>query len=89
VVNPRSDESNEGRASRNQEKSRKALPVKKKKERKRRKELNKTKDSYSWALSYSAATGIGPRVEHQQLRSLPKVAITLQPANRNSQSGDE
>jgi hypothetical protein len=31
VVNPRSDESNEGRVSRNQEKLRKALPAKKKK----------------------------------------------------------
>jgi hypothetical protein len=31
VVNPRRGESNEGRVSRNQEKSRKALPAKKKK----------------------------------------------------------
>jgi hypothetical protein len=57
--------------------------------RERKKETERTKNSYSWALSYSAATRIGPRVEHQQLQSPPKVAITLQPANRNAQNRDE
>jgi hypothetical protein len=44
VVNPRRGKSNKGRVSRNQEKSRKALPAKKKKKgRKRRKKLDERK----------------------------------------------